>query len=113
MKRTRQRVAAVLAASAVSLGGTLLGAPQAHAGTVWDAVAACESSGNWSINTGNGYYGGLQFSIPTWRAYGGGDFAARADLAPRGAQITVANRVYDRRGGASGDWSCARSLGIG
>ena len=72
---------------------------------MWDRIAQCESGGNWSINTGNGYYGGLQFSAPTWSANGGGDFASRADLASREQQITVANRLYARSGGLS-DWSC-------
>jgi uncharacterized protein YabE (DUF348 family) len=71
---------------------------------MWDRVAACESGGNWSINTGNGYYGGLQFSISTWLAYNGGQFASRADLASRAEQITVANRVYADNGLAQ--WSC-------
>ena len=56
--------------------------PAAHD---WDAVAQCESSGNWGINTGNGYYGGLQFSPSTWAAYGGTAYAPRADLATQGA----------------------------
>lgn len=62
----------------------------------WDAVAACESSGNWHINTGNGYYGGLQFDMQTWIAHGGLEFAERADLASREEQIIVAERLqYD------------------
>ena len=79
---------------------------------MWDSIAVCESTSNWHINTGNGYYGGLQFNIGTWLSYGGGSFASRADLASREQQITVANRVYDTQGGASSDWSCARILGI-
>jgi uncharacterized protein YabE (DUF348 family) len=71
---------------------------------MWDRVAQCESGGNWSINTGNGYYGGLQFSYTTWLAYGGDDFAQRADLASRAQQITVANRVYADNGLAQ--WGC-------
>ncbi|WP_347354974.1 transglycosylase family protein [Intrasporangium sp.] len=71
---------------------------------MWDRVAACESGGNWHINTGNGYYGGLQFSASTWLAYGGADFASRADLASRAQQITVANRVYADNGLAQ--WGC-------
>ena len=80
--------------------------------SIWDQIAGCESTGNWSINTGNGYYGGLQFSNSTWKAYGGGVFASRADLASRGQQITIANKVYDNAGGAARDWACARILGI-
>ena len=64
----------------------------------WDAVAQCESGGNWSINTGNGYYGGLQFSLGTWNAYGGAAYAARPDLATKAQQIAVANSLYAARG---------------
>ncbi|MFF4379955.1 transglycosylase family protein [Kitasatospora sp. NPDC001547] len=64
----------------------------------WDRVAACESSGNWRINTGNGYYGGLQFDQPTWRENGGPAYAPRADLATREQQIAVAQHLADRRG---------------
>jgi nucleoid-associated protein YgaU len=72
----------------------------AHAATEtqWDHVAQCESGGNWHINTGNGYYGGLQFTQSTWVAYGGQEFAPRADLASRADQMTVANRVLSRQG---------------
>ena len=56
----------------------------------WDAVARCESGGNWSINTGNGFYGGLQFTSSTWSAFGGGPYAPRADLASRSQQIAIA-----------------------
>lgn len=72
---------------------------------MWDRIAQCESGGNWSINTGNGYYGGLQFNYQTWLSAGGGDFASRADLATRAEQITVANRLYAQRG--TSPWSCA------
>lgn len=74
---------------------------------MWDRIAQCESGGNWSINTGNGYYGGLQFSFPTWLSVGGADFAPRADLASRAEQITVANRLYARAG--LGPWGCAHA----
>jgi resuscitation-promoting factor RpfB len=67
-------------------------------GLNWDAVAACESGGNWHINTGNGFYGGLQFDSGTWLANGGGSYASRADLASREAQIAVATRLYNARG---------------
>src|SRR4051794_5704758 len=78
---------------------------------VWDSLAACESGGDWGINTGNGYYGGLQSSSSTWQAYGGGEFAQRADLASRDAQITVAERV--RASGGFGAWpACAARLGL-
>ncbi|KJS62985.1 transglycosylase family protein [Streptomyces rubellomurinus] len=64
----------------------------------WEGVAACESSGDWHINTGNGYFGGLQFDDPTWRETGGLAFAPRADLASREEQIAVAQRLAGQRG---------------
>ncbi len=80
-------------------------------GSVWDRLAQCESSGNWAINTGNGYYGGLQFSIGTWDGYGGAAFAARPDLATREQQITVAERLRAARGYAP--WpACRVKLGL-
>jgi len=72
---------------------------------MWDRIAQCESGGNWSINTGNGYYGGLQFDSGTWLANGGGTYAPRADLASRTQQIAVANKVYASRG--LSPWGCA------
>jgi hypothetical protein len=73
-------------------------APSTSDGSIWDRIAACESGGNWSINTGNGYYGGLQFTQSTWNAYGGQAYASRADLASRDAQIAVAQRVQAAQG---------------
>ena len=67
-------VGVVAGAAALTLAGTASAAPD----STWDAVAQCESSGNWAINTGNGYYGGLQFSQSTWNAFGGQEYAARA-----------------------------------
>ncbi|GAA2884691.1 transglycosylase family protein [Actinoplanes cyaneus] len=64
----------------------------------WDAVARCESGGNWRINTGNGYYGGLQFSRSTWRAHGGGRYGSTANLASKSEQIAVAERVLRTQG---------------
>lgn len=74
---------------------------------MWDRIARCESGGNWHINTGNGYYGGLQFDYGSWLANGGADFAPRADLASREQQITVANRYYARAG--LRPWGCAHA----
>ena len=71
---------------------------------MWDRIARCESGGNWSINTGNGYYGGLQFSLSTWNSVGGRDFAASPNQASRAEQITVANRLYAKAGLAP--WGC-------
>ncbi len=65
----------------------------APTGRNWDAIAQCESGGNWHINTGNGYYGGLQFLTSTWIAYGGGVYAPRADLATREQQIAIASKM--------------------
>ncbi|MHB9850097.1 transglycosylase family protein [Streptomyces krungchingensis] len=77
---------------------------------VWDRIAQCESGGNWHINTGNGYYGGLQFSAGTWRAYGGTAYASRADQASRSAQIAVATKVQRAQGW--GAWpTCAARAG--
>ncbi|MBA4169512.1 MAG: transglycosylase family protein [Chloroflexi bacterium] len=66
--------------------------------TVWDRLAKCESGGNWAINTGNGYYGGLQFSHPTWHGYDGGEFAEYPHEATRAEQIIVAKRLHAARG---------------
>jgi hypothetical protein len=86
-------------------------APSNPTGSVWDQVAACESGGNWAINTGNGYYGGLQFSQSTWEAYGGTRYAARADQASRAAQITVAEATLAGQGW--GAWpACSARLGL-
>jgi resuscitation-promoting factor RpfA len=89
--------AAAGAAGAVALLGPA-GAASAASGVNWDAIAQCESSGNWRINTGNGYYGGLQFAQSTWAGYRGTQFAPRADLATREQQITVAERVLGGQG---------------
>ena len=69
-------------------------APASTSGLNWDALAQCEATGNWSINTGNGYYGGLQYSASTWRAYGGTDFAPLPHQATREQQIAVGERTY-------------------
>jgi hypothetical protein len=73
-------------------------APPDTSGLNWDAVAQCESGGNWHINSGNGFYGGLQFDYSTWLANGGGQYAERADLASREQQIAIANKLYAARG---------------
>jgi hypothetical protein len=80
-------------------------------GGVWDRLAACESGGNWAINTGNGYYGGLQFSASTWISNGGGAYAPLPNLATREQQIAIGSKLQAARG-----WSpwpaCAASLGL-
>jgi len=77
--------------------------------TVWDALARCESGGNWAINTGNGYYGGLQFNIGTWQAYGGSGLPSQNS---RETQIAIATRVRDASGGYGAWPACAASLGL-
>jgi hypothetical protein len=99
----------VALAGAVALGTpiALAGAADAAPASVWDRVAQCESGGNWNTNTGNGYYGGLQFSAGTWRAYGGSGSAASAS---REEQIAVAERVLAAQGW--GAWPvCSRNAG--
>ena len=104
----RARIAAgALGVVGLAAGGITVASNAGASDTVWDRVAMFESTGNWSINTGNGYYGGLQFDIQTWLGAGGGDFAQRADLATREEQITVANRVYADRG--LQPWGCAHA----
>ncbi|MFE9642863.1 transglycosylase family protein [Streptomyces sp. NPDC006365] len=77
----------------------------------WNKVAACESSNKWDINTGNGYYGGLQFSQSTWEAFGGTAYAARADLATKDQQIAIAEKVLDGQG--PGAWPvCSVRAGL-
>ncbi|MGW2353257.1 transglycosylase family protein [Actinacidiphila glaucinigra] len=104
---------AVTAASGAGLALPFIAASGAGAATAgtWDKVAACESSGKWHINTGNGYYGGLQFAQSTWKAYGGTKFAARADLATKAEQIATAERVLDGQG--PGAWPvCSQRAGL-
>ncbi|MFD0568236.1 transglycosylase family protein [Kitasatospora gansuensis] len=79
--------------------------------STWDQVAQCESSGDWSINTGNGYYGGLQFSASTWDAYGGTQYAATADQATKAQQIDIAENVLASQG--PGAWPvCSVQAGL-
>ncbi|MFE9453166.1 transglycosylase family protein [Streptomyces sp. NPDC006739] len=95
------RTTAVLAGAALLAPLGLLAATGNAAAAdngVWDRIAQCESGGNWHINTGNGYYGGLQFSAGTWRAYGGSAYAPTADQASRSAQIAVAGKVQQAQG---------------
>lgn len=98
--------ALALAPMASMLVGT--GTANADSGVNWDAVAACESGGNWGINTGNGYYGGLQFTQQTWNAYGGQGNPANAS---REQQIAVAERVAAGQGVSNAWPACSRKLG--
>lgn len=90
-------------------GNTGAAAPAAANEGMWDRIAQCESTGNWSINNGNGYYGGLQFDIQTWLSSGGGAYAPNASLATKAQQIDIANRVYAQRG--LQPWGCASAAG--
>jgi hypothetical protein len=95
------RLSAVGAVGAGTVAASVLApAAAAHAASdsQWERVANCESGDRWHINTGNGYYGGLQFSASTWSSYDTGHFASRADLASRGEQIDVANHVLNAQG---------------
>ena len=98
-------VGVIAGAAALGFAGSASAAPD----STWDAVAGCESGNNWSINTGNGYYGGLQFSQSTWEAYGGGQYASRADQATREEQIAVAEQTLAGQGW--GAWACAGAGG--
>ena len=100
-----------MAASATLLASLGISPAAQAAGSVWDRVAACESGSNWGINTGNGYYGGLQFTVGTWRAFGGTRYAASPHRASKGAQIAIAQRVLAAQG--PGAWpACGRSAGL-
>ncbi|MFE9878111.1 transglycosylase family protein [Streptomyces sp. NPDC005784] len=105
------RVAALAGVTGVAIAAPLMAAGNASAATAseWDAVAQCEAGGNWSINTGNGYYGGLQFSSSTWAAYGGTAYASTADQASKSQQITIGEKVLAAQG--KGAWpTCGTGL---
>ncbi|MFZ2240771.1 MAG: transglycosylase family protein [Gordonia amarae] len=91
--------------------GTKPGAPYVAAGSVWDQLAQCEATGNWAINTGNGFFGGVQFDQNTWERWGGLEYAPRADLATREEQIAIASKTQAAQGW--GAWpSCSSKLGL-
>jgi len=97
-------VGAVAAGAPLVLAGTASAAPE----SAWDKLAQCESGGNWSINTGNGYYGGIQFNVGTWRAYGGTGMPHQASKAQ---QIAVAERTLAAQGWNA--WpACSRKMGL-
>ncbi|MFF4547559.1 transglycosylase family protein [Streptomyces sp. NPDC001435] len=99
---TRAIALAGVAGAAVVAPLMASGTASAATASEWDAVAKCESGGNWSINTGNGYYGGLQFSASTWSAYGGSKYAGTADKATKAQQIEIAEKVLAAQG--KGAW---------
>ncbi|MFF0792236.1 transglycosylase family protein [Streptomyces spiralis] len=107
------RASLTVTAGGAGMALPLIGAGASHAAdaSTWNKVAACESSGDWSINTGNGFYGGLQFTRSTWEAYGGTRFAPRADLATRDQQIAIAEKVLEGQG--PGAWPvCSVRAGL-
>ena len=102
-------VAGVTGAAAIAAPLMAAGSASAATASEWDAVAQCESGGNWSINTGNGYYGGLQFSASTWAGYGGTQYASTADQASKAQQIAIAEKVLAGQG--KGAWPvCGKGL---
>ncbi|MFG3257021.1 transglycosylase family protein [Streptomyces sp. NPDC048172] len=113
-KSRRLRIAASLALTAGGAGVILplVTAGQASAASVdtWEKVAQCESTGNWKANTGNGYYGGLQFNNSSWAAAGGTKYAPRADLATKDQQIATAEKLLAMQG--PGAWACAGAGGL-
>ncbi|MFF7378983.1 transglycosylase family protein [Streptomyces massasporeus] len=105
------RAIAVAGVAGAAVAAPLMAAGNASAATAseWDAVAQCEAGGNWSINTGNGYYGGLQFSASTWAGYGGTKYAATADQATKAQQIEIGEKVLAGQG--KGAWPvCGKGL---
>ena len=109
--KAARAIAVVGVTGAAAVAAPLMAAGSASAATTseWDAVAQCESGGNWSINTGNGYYGGLQFSASTWAAYGGTAYASTADQASKTQQIEIAEKVLASQG--KGAWpNCGTGL---
>ncbi|MFD8754822.1 transglycosylase family protein [Kitasatospora sp. NPDC059577] len=113
-KRNRVRMAVVAGAAVAALpvaGLVTATSASAAPASSWDAVAQCESGGNWSTDTGNGFHGGLQFSPSTWRAYGGTAYAPQASQATRAQQIAVAEKVLASQG--PGAWPvCSKKAGL-
>ncbi|MER5355851.1 transglycosylase family protein [Kitasatospora sp. NPDC002551] len=110
--RTRRAIAALgVAGIGLTVPGLTAGTASAASVATWDKVAQCESGGNWSINTGNGFYGGLQFTNSTWSGFGGTAYAARADLATKDQQIAIAEKVLAVQG--PGAWPvCSVKAGL-
>ena len=115
--RHRKTTNPAVSVAKIAFTGTVIGtgglalAGQAGAATdsEWDQVASCESGGNWAINTGNGYQGGLQFAAGTWRGHGGGEYAPAAHLATKEQQIAVAEATLAGQGWEA--WACASIVG--
>ncbi|MFJ8044433.1 transglycosylase family protein [Kitasatospora sp. NPDC096147] len=113
-RRTQaEKAVAVVGVAGVGIALPLMAATGASAAPVstWDKVAQCESGGNWSINTGNGFYGGLQFTSSTWAGFGGKAYAAQANQATKGQQIEIAEKVLASQG--PGAWPvCSVKAGL-
>lgn len=114
-RRPRQAPALVVAAgvtgSAIAIPLFAASGASAASTATWDKLAECESGAQWSLDAGNGYYGGLQFSQEMWEQYGGLEYAPRADLASRSQQIAVAEKVLDAKGPTA--WpSCSITAGL-
>ena len=110
-KEVKKAKPALIARGTKQAGNTGAAAPAVASGSVWDSLAQCESGGNWAINTGNGFSGGLQFTPSTWAGHGGTAYAPSAHLATREQQIAIAERVQASQGW--GAWpACTASLGI-
>lgn len=109
--RGKAVVAAAAGAGLIVPAAASVGTAHAASDSTWDRLAGCESGNNWSINTGNSFYGGLQFTRGTWLGFGGGSYADRADHATRSQQIAVANRVLAVQGWRA--WpACSLKLGL-
>ena len=110
-RRSKRAVAGLVATGIATVAGAVLVPTAANAASdsTWDALAQCESGGNWAINTGNGYYGGLQFNLQTWRAYGGPGYP---HTASRTTQIAIATKLRNARGGYGAWPGCAAKLGL-
>lgn len=115
-RRSMLRWAAVAAAGATAVAVPLLSSSEpaiAATTATWNRLAGCESGGNWHINTGNGYYGGLQFSQGTWVAMGGTKYAPRADLATAEEQMATGEVLLRANGWSWRAWpACSAALGL-
>jgi resuscitation-promoting factor RpfA len=111
MTRTSSLLARISIAAAAVTIPLAFSTPAQASQDRWDILAQCESGGNWNANTGNGYYGGLQFSGSTWRSFGGGSYAGTANHATRSQQIAIAEKVLRAQGWKA--WpACSRRVGI-
>ncbi len=110
--RMRTLISSALATAAITAPIVAVTAPaDAAPARAWNRLAQCESGGRWHINTGNGYYGGLQISVATWRGYGGRHFARTPSRASKAAQIRIGERIKHGQGWRA--WpACSARLGL-